>query len=258
MAMDLFQALIFGVVEGVTEFLPVSSTGHLILTARILGVSQSDFMKSFEVAIQCGAIGAVILLYGKTLLKDFGILKKILLAFIPTAVLGLVFYKIVKHFFLGSQSVVLWSLLLGGIFLIVFEIIHREKNDATGELSAVTYQQAFWVGIFQSLAMIPGVSRAAATIIGGLMLGLKRKIIVEFSFILAVPTMLAATGWDLLKSGVHFSSQEFNLLMVGCVVSFGVAVLSIKLLLSFIKTHSFIPFGIYRIGIATLFGLWVI
>ena len=255
--MDLFHALIFGVVEGVTEFLPVSSTGHLILTARILGVSQNDFMKSFEVAIQCGAIGAVILLYGKTLLRDFRILKKILLAFIPTAVLGLIFYKVIKHFLLGSQSAVLWSLFLGGIFLIVFEIIHREKKDATRELSAVTYQQAFWVGIFQSLAMIPGVSRAAATIIGGLILGFKRKTIVEFSFLLAIPTMIAATGLDLLKSAHTFSLEQFIFLGVGSMVSFGVALLSIKFLLQYIKSHNFTAFGIYRIVIALLFWIWI-
>ena len=256
--MNFWQAIILGIVEGVTEFLPVSSTGHLILAGKLLGLQSTEFFTTFEIAIQVGAILAVVVLYGKSLLVNIEVWKRILAAFFPTMVVGFAFYHIIKIYFLGNAQVVIWALFLGGVFLVVFERMHKEKSEALEEIARLPYSKAFIIGLFQSLAMIPGVSRAAATIIGGLMLGLKRKIIVEFSFILAVPTMLAATGWDLLKSGVHFSSQEFTLLMVGCVVSFGVAVVSIKLLLSFIKTHSFIPFGIYRIGIATLFGLWLI
>ncbi|MBL7196953.1 MAG: undecaprenyl-diphosphatase UppP [Candidatus Omnitrophica bacterium] len=251
--MNLLTAVIFGIVEGITEFLPISSTGHLILTAQILKVLQTDFLKSFEIAIQSGAILAVLVLYGKTLFLDFKIFKRILVAFIPTALIGVIFYKIIKGCLLGNNQVVLWSLFIGGIILIIFELIYGEKKDATDELASVSYKQSFLIGIFQSIAIIPGVSRSAATIIGGLILGLKRKTIVEFSFLLAVPTMLAATALDLFKNASAFTVDQFAFLTVGFLVSFIVAVLSIKFLLMFIRKHSFIVFGIYRILITILF-----
>jgi undecaprenyl-diphosphatase len=174
-------------------------------------------------------------------------------AFIPTAILGLLFYKIIKRVLLGSNTVVLCSLLMGGIFLILFEVWHREKENAAEELSAISYSKSFMIGLCQAVAMIPGVSRSAATIIGGLILGIKRETIVEFSFLLAVPTMVAATGLDLMKSGGHFSLEEFYLLFMGFITSFVVALLSIKWLIHFIKNHTFISFGIYRILISLLF-----
>lgn len=251
--MDLFYAVIYGAVEGVTEFLPISSTGHLILTTHIFRISQTEFLKSFEISIQLGAILSVVVLYWRSLLVDFKVLKRLLVAFLPTAVLGLIFYKIIKEFLLSNNSVVLWSLFLGGIFLVIFELLHREKEDAGSEISSISYGQSFMIGIFQSIAMIPGVSRAAATIVGGLILGLRRKTIVEFSFLLAVPTMLAATGLDLIKNVHNFSSDQVIFLSIGFVTSFVVALLAIKFLLYFIKNHNFIIFGIYRIFIALLF-----
>lgn len=251
--MDLRHAFIFGIVEGITEFLPISSTGHLILTGKLLGFPQSDFLKTFEIAIQLGAILSVVVLYWKSLLMNFEVLKRVAAAFIPTAVLGLVLYKIIKKFLLSSSEVVLWSLFLGGIFLVIFELFHREKEDAHTDLSGIPYSKAILIGVFQSLAMIPGVSRSAATICGGLLLGVKRKTIVEFSFLLAVPTMLAATALDLLKSASSFSADQMGFLGVGFIVSFIVAILSIRFLLFFIKNNNFIPFGIYRIAVALLF-----
>lgn len=251
--MNIFHSVIFGIVEGVTEFLPISSTGHLILTARLLKVPQTDFMKSFEIAIQLGAILSVVLLYWKPLFLDLKILKRVITAFLPTAVLGLIFYKIIKRFLLGSEGVVLWSLFLGGLFLIIFELLHRERADAKDELSAISYRQSFIIGVFQSIAMIPGVSRAAATIIGGLILGLRRKTIVEFSFLLAIPTMLAAVALDLLKSAHTFSPEQFLFLGIGFMTSFVVALLAVKLLLYFIKNHNFIIFGVYRVVLVLLF-----
>ncbi len=251
--MDFLRAVIFGIVEGITEFLPISSTGHLILTARMLAIPQTEFLKSFEIAIQLGAILSVVVLYWRTLIINFAVLKRVMVAFIPTAVLGLVFYKVMKKFLLGNSTVVLWALFLGGIFLIVFELMYREKEDASRELCDISYKNSFLIGIFQSIAMIPGVSRSAATIIGGLSLGLRRKTIVEFSFLLAIPTMLAATGLDLVKSAVVFTPQEFVFLSVGFLTSFIVALLSIKFLLYFIKTHNFISFGVYRIVLVLLF-----
>jgi len=251
--MTYLHALILGIVEGFSEFLPISSTGHLILTSYLLHLKQTDFQKSFEIAIQLGAILSVVVLYWRALLVNFEILKRVITAFIPTAILGFIFYKIIKRVLLGSNTVVLYSLLIGGIFLVLFELWHREKEGASEELSDISYSKSFIIGLCQAVAMIPGVSRSAATIIGGLILGIKRKTIVEFSFLLAVPTMVAATGLDLMKSGGHFSMEEFYLLLMGFVSSFITALLSIKWLIHFIKNHTFISFGIYRILIFLLF-----
>ncbi len=255
--MHMLHVLIFGIVEGITEFLPVSSTGHLMLTAKLLQISQSEFIKSFEIAIQLGAILAVVVLYWDRLTKGWEIWKRLLVAFIPAALIGVLLYKIIKRYLLGNNEVVLWSLFIGGLFLIIFELLHREKKDAVEDLSAVSYPQALVIGLFQSVAMIPGVSRAAATIIGGLVVGLKRKTIVEFSFLLAVPTMLAATALDLFKSAQVFKPDQFVSLGTGFIVSFLVALAAIKFLLSFIKRHSFIAFGVYRVIIALVFWLIV-
>src|SRR3990172_11993990 len=251
--MTYLHTLILGIVEGVSEFLPISSTGHLILASTLLHLEQTDFQKSFQIAIQLGAILSVVVLYWRSLLVNFEILKRVITAFIPTAILGFLFYKIIKRVLLGSNTVVLCSLLMGGIFLILFEVWHREKESASEELSAISYSKSFMIGLCQAVAMIPGVSRSAATIIGGLILGIKRKTIVEFSFLLSVPTMAAATGLDLMKNGGHFSLEEFKLLLMGFITSFVVALLSIKWLIHFIKNHTFISFGIYRILISLLF-----
>ena len=251
--MTYLHTLILGIVEGVSEFLPISSTGHLMLTSYLLHLKQTDFHKSFEIAIQLGAVLSVLVLYWRALLVNFEILKRVITAFIPTAILGFIFYKIIKRVLLGSNTVVLYSLLIGGIFLVLFELWHREKESASEELSAISYSKSFMIGLCQAVAMIPGVSRSAATIIGGLILGIKRKTIVEFSFLLSVPTMLAATCFDLVKSGGQFSLEEFNLLLMGFISSFIVALLSVKWLIHFIKNHTFISFGIYRILISLLF-----
>lgn len=251
--MSLLHAFILGIVEGITEFLPISSTGHLILTAHTLNIKQTEFLKSFEIAIQLGAILAVVVLYWKTLIKGWGIWKRILVAFLPTACIGVILYKLIKKFLLGNDAVVLWSLFIGGILLIVFEFFYREKEDARGSIDSISYKQSFCIGLFQSVAVIPGVSRAAATIIGGLSLGLKRKAIVEFSFLLAIPTMLAATALDLVRSANAFDTHQLFSLCAGFFVSFAVAAVTIKFLLRFIKRHNFILFGIYRICVAILF-----
>ncbi|MFB3924946.1 MAG: undecaprenyl-diphosphate phosphatase [Syntrophales bacterium] len=245
--MDLLNALILGIVQGVSEFLPISSTGHLILTSHLLGLAHTDFLKSFEISIQLGSILSVVILYWRSLLVDFEVIKRVAVAFLPTGVLGLTLYRIVKQYLLGSEHIVLWSLFIGGILLILFERWHTEKREIVPEISRMSYKTAFIIGIFQSIAMIPGVSRSASTIIGGLVMGIKRKTIVEFSFMLAVPTMLAATAYDLIKSASVISVGEVDFLIVGFVSSFIVALLSIKFLIHFIKTHTFVPFGIYRI-----------
>jgi undecaprenyl-diphosphatase len=255
--MDLWTSVILGIVEGFSEFLPISSTGHLILTGKLLGLEETEFIKSFEIAIQLGAILSVVVLYWRTLLVDREVIKRVAVAFFPTGVIGFVLYKLIKTVLLGSSAVVLWSLLIGGIVIILFERVHREKEDATGELTEMTYRQAFLIGVFQSLAVIPGVSRSAATIIGGLILDMKRRTIVEFSFLLAVPTMLAATVYDLYKNGANFSLAEYHLLVIGFSTAFIVALLSIKFLIRFVQTHTFISFGVYRIALVIVwFVFW--
>ena len=160
----------------------------------------------------------------------------------------------IKKFLLGNSSVVLWSLFLGGVFIVVFESLYRNREGSVKEMGAISYRQAFLIGVFQSLAIVPGVSRSAATILGGLMLGLKRKTIVEFSFLLAVPTLACAAGLDLAKNASSFTPDQFHHLFIGFLLSFAAALFAIKFLLSFIRHNRFTPFGIYRILLALF--LW--
>jgi undecaprenyl-diphosphatase len=256
--MDMIQTLIMALVEGITEFLPISSTGHLILTARVLGLTQTDFLKTFEITIQFGAILSVVVLYWRQLLVNRRVLKRVIVSFFPTAVLGLAFYHILKTYLLANYNVVLWSLLLGGVALIVFELLHKEKEETLGDLDQIPYTTAVLIGLFQAVAIVPGVSRSAATIVGGLVLGLKRRTIVEFSFLLAVPTMLAATGFDLVKSAGAFTSHQLVYLFIGFVFSFLSALAAVKFLLRFIRNHTFVSFGIYRIILAIAYWLLVL
>jgi undecaprenyl-diphosphatase len=256
--MTVFQALVLGIVEGLTEFLPISSTGHLILAAKLLGLTQTDFQKSFDIVIQLGAIGAVVVLYWRQFLRP-EVLARVAVAFVPTGAIGLALYPLVKTYLLGNESVVLLALFLGGLILIVFEVFYRKPAGAPADIKSITYLQAIGIGLFQTVAIVPGVSRSGATIVGGLAMGLNRETIVEFSFLLAVPTMLAATGLDLdlAKNASSFSAGQSGALAVGFVASFIVAMLSIKFLLSYVRTRTFIAFGVYRIAAAVLFFLLV-
>ena len=258
--MNIIQSIILGIVEGLTEFLPISSTAHLIIASQFLQITQTDFVKTFTIAIQLGAILSVVVLYWRKFLLDLESLKKIIIAFIPTAVVGFIFYKIIKSFLMESDLVIALALLIGGIIIIIFEFSQKKKEEITeNSVDEITYEKAFIIGFCQSLAVIPGVSRSAATIIGGLSLKISRKVIVEFSFLLAVPTMLAATGYDLMKSGVVFNSQEVVVFLIGFVVSFLTAMLAIKFFLKFITRHDFSVFGIYRIilGLGILVWTWL-
>lgn len=250
--MDALHALILGIVEGITEFLPVSSTGHLILASELLKIQETDFVKTFEIVIQLGAILAVIVYYFKSFFR-VDVLTRLVVAFIPTGIIGLALYKIVKHYLLGNAYVVLAALVLGGIALIAFEMLREERFEPETRISEITYPQAAIVGLFQSIAIVPGVSRSAATIVGGLLLGIPRTTIVEFSFLLAVPTMIAASGLDLVKNHAAITSSEWSALAVGFVSAFVVALLSIRYFLRYVRDHTFIPFGIYRILAALAF-----
>ena len=252
--MNLLDAAILGVVEGITEFLPISSTGHLILVPKLLGLPSTEFLSSFEIAIQLGAILAVVVLFWRSFL-NIEMLKRLIVAFIPTAVIGLALYSVVKTYLLGDPYVVLAALFIGGLLLLVFEHFHTEGPEAVASPETITYKQSLLIGLFQSVAIIPGVSRSAATILGGLWIGISRIAIVEFSFLLAVPTMAAATGLDLIKNYQTFSSNDFAALAVGFVVSFVVAIIAIKFLLQYVRKHSFRAFGVYRIIVAIFFFL---
>lgn len=255
--MDFFQIFILSLVQGITEFLPISSTGHLILTASVLRIPQTDFLKSFLIMIQAGTIFSVVFLYWKKLFCDLEVFKKITAAFIPTAVVGFIFYKLIKKFLLGNPMVVIASLFLGGLVLIIYEMKHREKNSDISEIAHLSYPQAALIGIFQAFAMVPGISRSGATIIGGLCLGIRRKTIVEFSFLLAVPTMLAATALDLLKSSASFTQEQIGTLALGSVLSFLVAIAAIKFFIGFVQRFNLVAFGVYRILAAVLFWYFV-
>ncbi len=254
--MNFFDAFVLGIVEGVTEFFPISSTGHLILAAQLLHIPESEFVKTFQIIIQLGAILAIVTLYWRKLLLDWEMMKRIVVALLPAIGIGFVLYKLIRHLF-ESSMVVVGALFIGGLVLIGFEYFRKEK-DSDRDLEALSYRTAFLIGLFQTLSVIPGVSRAGATIVGGLLLGMKRKAIVEFSFLLAVPTMVAATTLDIWKSGMFMTANDLPLLLVGFVTAFVVAMASVKFLLRFVETHTFIAFGVYRIVVALLFFFFVL
>ncbi|MCI7048072.1 undecaprenyl-diphosphate phosphatase [Helicobacter sp.] len=257
--MDLIYAIVLGIVEGLTEFLPVSSTGHLILTSKLLGIQQDMFHKTFEVIIQLGSILAVIFVFWERLFKNsLELWVKLAIGFLPAGILGFLLYDLIKMLFAPITTSIM--LIVGGIAFIVIEIFYKEKEHHTKEITEISYKQSFLIGIFQALAMIPGTSRSGATIIGGLLLGCNRKVATEFSFLLALPTMIIASGYSAYKNYAVFNADNLLILAVGFVVAFLSALIAIKLFLGFVSRFNFIPFGIYRIilGIAFLFYLEVL
>lgn len=250
--MTFIDVLILGLVEGLTEFLPVSSTGHLILTAWLLRLQNTDFLKSFEVAIQLGAILAVIFIYFRRLIQGLAIYYRLLAAFVPTAVIGFAMYPFIKQY-LFSPVIVSVSLILGGVLLIVADRWVESRPAAFEDLDQMPLKKAAWIGLIQCLAMVPGVSRSGATILGSLLNGCDKKQAMEFSFLLAIPTMLAATGYDLYKTAHGFTAQEFTWLGLGSAVAFVSAWLAVKAFLGFVMRYGFKGFGYYRILAGALF-----
>lgn len=258
--MDTIQTIIIGIVEGLTEFLPVSSTGHMIITEKLLGIPDNEYTKMFTVAIQLGAILAVVVLYWKKFFdfKNLQFYFKLLVGVIPAIILGLLFSKKIDAL-LESTTTVAISLLAGGVILLFIDKIF--SHNTTASEKQVSFLQSFIIGTWQCLAMIPGVSRSAASIIGGMQQKLTRSEAAEFSFFLAVPTMLAATGYKLFKHYKEtggFTGEEIKQLAIGNVVAFIVAVLAIKFFIGFVKKYGFRIWGIYRIilGILLLFLIW--
>jgi len=247
--MTWLETIILGIVEGITEFLPISSTGHMIIVSSLMGINEDSFTKLFEVCIQFGAILSVVVLYWR---KFFDLTKlqfylKLIVAFIPAAIVGALFSKHIDALLESSFTVAI-SLIVGGmVLLFVDQLFEYTEIDDTKDVS---YLSAFIIGCFQVIAMIPGVSRSAATIVGGMQQNLTRKHAAEFSFFLAVPTMAAATLkklWDYNKQGLTFSSDQIPMLLVGNVIAFIVALIAIRTFITFVQKHSFRSFGFYRI-----------
>ncbi|MBL0067177.1 MAG: undecaprenyl-diphosphate phosphatase [Chitinophagaceae bacterium] len=244
--MNIFEAIIIAIIEGLTEFLPVSSTGHMIITEKILGVPDNDFTKLFTVGIQLGAILAVVVLYWKKFIdfKSWHFYLKLLVAVIPALVLGFIFSDKIDSLLESSLTVAI-SMIAGGIILLFIDNVFKTPTIETEE--KIGFPKAFIIGLWQCIAMIPGVSRSAASIIGGMQQSLTRKLAAEFSFFLAVPTMAAATGYKMLKGYKTLNAEHLKLLAIGNVVAFIVALLAIKFFISFLQKHGFKLFGYYRI-----------
>ena len=252
--MNYFQSIILAIIEGITEFLPVSSTGHLIIASSFFGIAHDDFTKLFTIVIQLGAILSVVVLYFKRFFQTVDFYFKLLVAFIPAVVLGLLFSKKIDELLENPVTVAI-SLLIGGIILLKVDDWFNNADDFSSQ--EISYLQAFKIGMFQCLAMVPGVSRSGASIVGGMSQKLSRKTAAEFSFFLAVPTMFGATAkkcYDYYKDGFVLSHEQVNFLIVGNIVAFVVALLAIKTFIGFLTKNGFKIFGYYRIiaGIALL------
>ena len=254
--MTYLQAIIIAIIEGITEFLPISSTGHMILASTIMNIHEDEFVKTFEISIQLGAILAIVMLYRKTFFKGIPIYLKLAAAFLPTAIIGFLAYDFIKTRLFNS-TVVAVSLIVGGIILILIDKKVVAQKSQTVALEEISYKRAFSIGLIQCFSMIPGVSRAAATIIGGVFNGLDKKQATEFSFLLAVPTMLAATGYDLLKTSTGFTKHEAVLLLIGLIIAFITAWVAVKIFLKIVEHYGFKHFGYYRIAIGVLFLLFM-
>lgn len=245
--MTLFHSLILGVVEGFTEFLPISSTGHMVLVSFLLKVPQTATVQTFEIVSQVGAISAVIVVYFRKLIQS-NVIKKLILAFIPTGIVGLLVYPHLKAW-LQNPVLVAYTLTIGGVCILLVEHLYGKKKypdeDFTG--ASISYSQALLLGLYQSIAVVPGVSRSGAMIIGGLTMNLSRKILTEFTFLLAVPTMIIATIYTVYKKHSELVVESLPPIIFGTVVSFCIALIVIQYFLTYIRSHSFSVFGWYRI-----------
>jgi undecaprenyl-diphosphatase len=248
--MNIFNAFILGIVEGVTEFLPISSTYHLIYTAKILGISDSEFLKLFEVTIQSGAILAVFLLYLKDMIKNRLLIQKVLASFLPTATIGFLLYKMIKNVFFEADTLITGAfIIIGLIFIVTEKMVKNELFAPKKSLSSLSYKDALKIGLLQSLSVIPGVSRAGIVILGMLVMGYKRDEAAYYSFFLAIPTIFAASIFDLYKNKeiLFYSANNLTCLATGFATACIFAYLSMRWLIIYLKKHSLFPFGIYRI-----------
>lgn len=255
--MSWIQALIIAIIEGLTEFLPVSSTGHMILADSLMQVKDRGFAKTFEIVIQLGAILSVVVVYFRRFLVGINIYLKLFVAFLPTGIIGFLAYKTIKAYLFNPITVSI-SLIVGGIVLILLDRHTENRVSRYKKVEDLSYAAAAKIGLIQCLSMIPGVSRAAATIFGGVFSGFDRRQAAEFSFLLAVPTMFAASGYDLLKEKDNIHSEDLQLLLFGAVIAFLVAIVAIRGFIAFLNKYGFKHFGYYRIVLGVLFLIYAI
>lgn len=255
--MTYFQALIIAIIEGLTEFLPVSSTGHMILASSLMKIQNRQFAETFEIVIQLGAILAVLCIYIKRFFVGINIYLKLLVAFLPTGVIGLLAYKTIK-LYLFNPYVVSISLIVGGFVLLLLDKWGAEKKSAYKEIEDISFINAIKIGLIQCISMIPGVSRSAATIFGGIFSGFNRQQAAEFSFLLAIPTMFAASGYDLLKEKDNIHSEDISVLLFGALIAFIVAFLAVKAFVNFLNQYGFKHFGYYRIALGIVFLIYAV
>ena len=251
--MTLLHAIILAIVEGLTEYLPVSSTGHIILASAFLGINENEFVKDYTVIVQFGAILSVVALYWRDLLRSFELYKKLFVAFLPAAVIGFTLKDPIQSL-LGSVTVVAWSLLIGGIFLLFIDkwLAKKDLGNQLRSTDQLTLKDSLIIGVAQCAALIPGVSRSASTIVGGLVRNLDRKTAAEFSFLLAVPTLGAATAYKLLKIAPQITSADITVIVVGNIASFIVGAITIKTFVKYLSRYGFKVFGYYRIIVGSL------
>ncbi len=248
--MDFFQAIILGIVEGFTEFLPISSTGHLIVVADWMGLDENAENKAFMVIIQLAAILAVVFNYkDKFSLQKIDLWIKVIIAFLPLAIVGFIFKDLIKEAF--NTQVVAYMFIIGGIIFLILEYFYKENENTVDDVEKITYKQAGWIGFAQMFALIPGTSRAGSSIVGALIVGLSRKASAEFSFLLAMPVMIATSGYDILKHHDQFNGESAISLGIGFIVAFIVAYFTMKFFIKFLEKFTFVTFGIYRI----IFGI---
>ncbi len=253
--MNIMNAFILGIVEGITEFLPISSTAHLIISSKLLNIPQTEFQKFFEVFIQSGAILAVAFIYWKMILNNKSLMVNVILSFIPTAIVGFLLRKVIKNVFFESFTLIAASLFIIGLFFIIYEFLLKNKIVKTDKkIIQMTIVQALLIGVGQSLAVVPGVSRAGAVILTMMILGFNREESALYSFVLAVPTLLAASLFDFIKTDPQliFSGSNMLFLFIGLITSFFSALLAIKWFIKFLQKNSLTYFGIYRIGLALM------
>lgn len=248
--MTIIQVIILSIVEGITEFLPISSTAHLEFTARLLGIVQDSFVSSFIIAIQSGAIIAVVWMYRRKIFLSRETFLRMIIGCIPTGIIGFVLYTIIKNLLLGNFFLAAAVLIIGGVVMLILEHWITTKQPVMKRALSIedlSYREMVILGIIQSLAVIPGVSRSGSLIVGGLLMRIPREVIIETAFLLAIPTMLAATGYDLLKTGISFSSDQWGIIGLGIIVSALVAYIVARWLLIYVQKSSFKIFGWYRI-----------
>lgn len=251
--MSFFEAILLGLVEGITEFLPISSTAHLILTSQLLDIPYTEYLGFFEVLIQSGAILAVLVLFWRVIFDSHHTKQKLLIAFIPTALVGLVMRDIVKDVFFQSNALIGWSLItVGGLFVVMEWAVKKGHINLTRMLASMTYKDALLIGLIQSVAILPGVSRAGAVMLIMMTQGYTRSQAALFSFLLAIPTILGAGLVDVYSTNLSLVNvQGFTALLLGCLVAFASAYLLMKWLISYLQTHTLLPFAMYRIVVGT-------